>query len=599
MIFSNKRSIWLTFLLFGLFGSWITPIKAQQELSVSQEFEVLIPIAPQDMQPAWQSVIKTIADSQQVAIQELNWQLLCEVQTELFVANAEENAYQLRVFFDIKGLAQSAAYRNFETRDLLIPDYLEVKLYGKKGEQEARFLRNIKVNTSELNLQKVKDSTIELSAQWLGDAYHNEAIYFFVPEQEVSYIFSENSALLLQRRIQFIDNYYLQSTTLDALRTLLSQLERKVKTKDGVDKLIAQIDQQFESLYYYREDLPLQASDPILLLKKTSELQAIYADLRKQINPQEQELYLQYYEEGLKRLQSDSYSSSEAALEFRKAADLQYAPASLQLARIDYFQGNFASALSRLQELKQYADADDDTIETGLAAIYNDIYAYYFRLGKQAANNLDFEDAQRLYAEAAAICEQNPIPENCKNELENKQQEVRDFYIEYLLSQARGAVQMKGFVQSRAFMEKAVELAMQNKEEDYAHLIDTYNFFQQSVSDKVDEFVKSKDYKKAYSYLNLMHMPYDILGAVATDLTDQLRMRKNKNLMIYAIKVLYTTDQMAEAANIAAIFFNQNPKNADIKALAEVLKPYKDQNPLEKLQIPEGKSKEKIRNMIE
>lgn len=293
-------------------------------------------------------------------------------------------------------LSGSTQYKDFHLGDALLPARYkaQVKLLNAKGEVVHKYTRAVEMQAN----------GAELLAVQLPDTAANQNYRLLVEQEELEY--QAKDVTELRERLRLVQAYY----TAD-VRVLQALQEVSRIRPDDIDRLTFQNRQlqELERSYTYLKDenlpqkLNLKQQDPQRLTYKLKQLEEVLQERRKAINYSFATLDEQFYNRGLGLLQNGNGSAAQAY--FAKAVDANphFAPAHVQLARLDLRNGYLREATNRTLDVLIRMRTDPHTKNMAIA-LAHEVYLAHLSKGNGHTSEGYYQEALEAYAAARDFC---------------------------------------------------------------------------------------------------------------------------------------------------------------------------------------------------
>lgn len=357
--------------------------------------------------------------------------------TEIATEIIETPSEYLRPTLQLSLKKVDAEYRGFNLKPLLFPKTVDVLLLQMEDKMVMREFKALLWQDE--HAQKVTiEPLFELSSEKSNAILQNLQVVVR------NFTFDENQTQKALAYLQQIDNYYAQSDKLREAEQLLFSLQSKEISRQERENRLNQISQVLEKAQAFKQLLPLQENDPILLRKNWNRLYQAYRKEKESLFPPDLSQCQALYEQGLAKLEAGQDNS--ASYLFTKLLTLKYdfLPAHYQLARQAYQAGDFEVAKEHLDFIRLHL-VQDSTLKAPMHALYRDMYAYFIRRANYFHKNLEFDKSFAFYDEAADICQTVNFKQDCQDELKNKIEEATLNGMEFWVAELRTTLYMEDF----------------------------------------------------------------------------------------------------------------------------------------------------------
>jgi len=303
---------------------------------------------------------------------------------------------QLKVQLNKVDVGGDINYRGFDLGEVLLPEEFtyKVKLLNAKSQVVQELTKQ---RLSLRGKQKVMwEATIP-------DTAAAQQYKLTVEDKLLAYAAADVQRL--REHLALIRDYFAADATLqqavqDAGRIIPDDVDRirlHERSLQELEALHARLKGQFSS------KLNLSQNDPQRLKTKLEQLQHVLQERRHALNYTLATLDQQYFNRGLVLANSRNYSAAQAY--FRKSIEVnpQFAPAHVQLARIDFVNGYLPEAANRLRDVltRMRIDPGTEAVAMGLA---HDIYSTHISNGNNLTSRGAYHEALDAFAAARHLC---------------------------------------------------------------------------------------------------------------------------------------------------------------------------------------------------
>jgi tetratricopeptide (TPR) repeat protein len=363
----------------------------------------------------------------------------------------------LRVGVKNMRVREQVLYRDFDFADLLTPTVLfaKVQLLGK----EDKILQTIEVSNKAIG----QDGSSVLVQTSVRDTSGFDGFKLRVVEKKLS--FSSDNRSAVQQRIAQIKRYY----DTDAR---LAQLSRDLQTinPNDIDHLGQQID-RFKKMEHalhrlldnrLDRELDLNRHDPIQLKRRGKDLENRFGERRLALDQMWARLPEIFYTRGLELAMNGNARAGREFFERSLQANPAFAPSHLQLARLDYKEGYLKEASQRTRELLNRMQVDPETHRFG-QELALDIQNAYVRQGEQLNNQGKYRQALEQFEQARDFC-RGISSLRCRSELwEEGIAFAKSGIYDNLLRDGRQALNQRNLGQAEKLAKEAQQYARTNK----------------------------------------------------------------------------------------------------------------------------------------
>jgi hypothetical protein len=210
----------------------------------------------------------------------------------------------------------------------------------------------------------------------------------------------------VQDQINLIKDYYAADATLGkALKDIA------LINPDDVDRIKLQ-DQRLRDMEEihkklqekrFTEKLGLNQFDPQRYTSKSNQLGQLLKERRRAINHTLATLDQQFYNRGIHLIAKGNLAAAGAYFVKSLEVNPRFAPAHLQLARIDFIAGNLHEAAGRTRDILTQMRVDPETAQMALG-LAHDIYSAFMTEGHAFNSRGDYRSAVAAYADARTLC---------------------------------------------------------------------------------------------------------------------------------------------------------------------------------------------------
>ncbi|WP_439881353.1 hypothetical protein ACSX1A_19760 [Pontibacter sp. MBLB2868] len=289
-----------------------------------------------------------------------------------------------------------ANVKGFDVSEVLVPEELryKVKLLNAKNELVKEYTnQRVLLHGNDLSMLEVT----------IPDTAANQNYKLKVEEKQVLYATADVNRV--KERVELIRNYFAaDATVLRALQDVahvrpddidrLPLQERSLRELEGV---YADLKNQFQG------KLNLEQHDPQRLNYKLKQLQEILQERRRAIDYAFATLDQQYFNRGVSLLKGGNRSAAQAYFAKSIDANPQFAPAHVQLARLDFMNGYIREASNRTRDVLTNMRLDRET-EAIAMTLMDEIYAAHISTGNSLTSRGEYHNALAAFAEARNIC---------------------------------------------------------------------------------------------------------------------------------------------------------------------------------------------------
>ncbi|WP_276497779.1 hypothetical protein [Pontibacter litorisediminis] len=299
---------------------------------------------------------------------------------------------QLKVQVAKVQVSGSTDYKGFDLGDALLPDKYKAKvqLLNAKNEVVQVYDRTV----------TLKPNGVTLLEEQLPDTAANPGYKLQVVEEQVEY--TAVDVQQLREQLNLVRAYFAaDAKVLQALNEVALVLPDDIDRLPLHDRKLHELEEQYEYLKKenYTEKLNLKQQDPQRLKYKMEQLGQVLGERRKAINYTLATIHEHFYNRGVSLLNNGNASVAQTYFAKSVEANPNFAPAHVQLARIDLRNGYIHEATNRTRDVLTRMRVDPQTEQMALA-LAHDIYAAHITEGNRFTTRGEYSYALEAYAEA-------------------------------------------------------------------------------------------------------------------------------------------------------------------------------------------------------
>ncbi|WP_242926715.1 hypothetical protein [Pontibacter vulgaris] len=304
---------------------------------------------------------------------------------------------QLKVQLDRIKVGGDVNYKGFDISEVLLPEKLNFKvklLNAQNKEIKSYTYTNIAFNKTGVVLA---DFTIP-------DTAANQNYKLKVEDKEL--VYTSESVRRVQERLNLVRDYYAAETTINvALRDIQRITPDDIDRISHHDRNLSQMEELFGRLQAadYKEKLNLRQYDPQNLASKMSQLHQLLKERRRAIDYALATLDQQFYNRGVGMLTGGNVRAAQDYFIKSLEVNPKFAPAHLQLARLDFVNGYIKEAAGRTRDMLKGMRIDPETEQMTLV-LANDIYTSYLSQGNNLISRGDYNNALAAFNDAREMC---------------------------------------------------------------------------------------------------------------------------------------------------------------------------------------------------
>ncbi|ALI99528.1 tetratricopeptide repeat protein [Rufibacter tibetensis] len=277
--------------------------------------------------------------------------------------------------------------------------------------------------------------------------------------------FSGENQTALQTRLSLINRYY-------AADARLAQLTRELQTinPNDLDRLelqmtrLTDLERELDHLYDNRLDreLELNRRDPVQLRRRVKDLNYAFKERRVALDQMWARLPEIYYNRGLELAMNGNAGGGREFFERSLKANPAFAPAHLQIARLDFKAGFLKEAGQRTRDLLNRMQVDPETYRFG-QELALDIQNEYVHNGESFNNQGKYSQALQQFEEARDFC-RGISSLKCRPDLwEEGIAFAKNGIYDNLLQDGKQALHQKNLAQAEKLAKEAQKYARNNK----------------------------------------------------------------------------------------------------------------------------------------
>lgn len=274
------------------------------------------------------------------------------------------------------------------------------------------------------------------------------------------------SAAALEKKIRTIDAYNVHTRELEQLYLRMQSVfpfqeenfRYNLQTLSAADLFLQQ-----SSNHGFVNDLDLQRFDPENYTGKTELLRNLYMKKRGEMNLVLQTLHLAFFDKGMYHLRRSNYSRARDFFVMSLEANPIFAPALLQLAVIDFEQGDLMEAGCKADDILYNLQPDPETRERSFDLL-KDIHFAYIERGQNEYRRKDYRRALDAYESAKSICDKYPRV-RCGDEVSKGVTAVKSAIFREMLDEARDYVILNEFDRAEELVQSAIRYQRSNTAE--------------------------------------------------------------------------------------------------------------------------------------
>ncbi len=385
-----------------------------------------------------------------------NVQLPVEFERHLKISR-EYNTVHVTASVDEFWVSQKILFQEFDFADALTPTTWtsKIELLGPDG----KVLQTFNVQNRSIN-STGKTVLVQTSFQ---DSTSFRNYKLKVVEQNLG--FSSENQKALQKRLALVKQYY-------QAETRLAQLARDLQAINPTD--VDQLPRQSDNLAVLEQaldhafrggldrGLDLDKHDPLQLKRKFRDLDGRFRERRLVIEQTYARLPEIFYSRGLELAMNRNLTAARVYFERSVQANPAFAPAHVQLARLDLSSGYLPEAAQRTKEILNRLQPDPETFRFA-QEVALDIQNAYVRQAEALNDQGKFAQALQQFEAARDYC-RSISSLRCRTELwENGMGIAKTGIYNQLLQDARQALRQSRLDQAAQLTQEAQQYARSNQ----------------------------------------------------------------------------------------------------------------------------------------
>ncbi|MDX5482790.1 MAG: hypothetical protein LPK07_14000 [Hymenobacteraceae bacterium] len=304
---------------------------------------------------------------------------------------------QLKVQLQKVNVNGDVHYRGFDLGSALLPEQVKmtVRLLNSQQKELKRF------SLPAVNLTKNGVMALETT---VPDTANSQGYTLKVEGLELVYTAADVRDV--QEQIDLIQDYYAADATLSkALQDITLINPDDVDRIQVQDKRLRDMEEMLKKLQEKRftEKLGLNQYDPQRYTSKSSQLGQLIKERRRAVNHTLATLDQQFYNRGISLMARNNLAAASTYFVKSLEVNPRFAPAHLQLARLDFMGGNLHEAAGRTRDILTQMRVDPETEQMALG-LAHDIYSAFVTQGHAFNGQGDYRSAVAAYADARTLC---------------------------------------------------------------------------------------------------------------------------------------------------------------------------------------------------
>ncbi|MBX0333594.1 hypothetical protein K3G39_10130 [Pontibacter sp. HSC-14F20] len=403
---------------------------------------------------------------------------------------------QLKVQLQQVSVSGDVHYRGFDLGNVLLPEQakMTVRLLNSQQKEVKRY------SLPALNLKPGGIVALETS---VPDTANSEGYTLKVDGLEL--VYTHTDVQELEARIRLIKDYYAADATLNKMLQ-----DATLVKADDVDRIKQQdqrlrdMEEMLEKLQDKRfaDKLSLNQYDPQRFVARSNQLNQLLKERRKAMNHTLATLDQQFYNRGISLMSRNNLAAASTYFVKSLEVNPRFAPAHLQLARLDFMSGNLHEAAGRTRDILTQMRVDPETQQMALG-LAHDIYSSFMAEGHAHNGRGDYRSAVAAYADARELCSTlGGLRCNMPALNDGEGRAVYGFY-RGVVEEGKRALSSGNLVQAEQLADEAYTFQRQydyllHDATEAAELLGQvkYQYYVQHI-DKGRQAMKSKDYRYA------------------------------------------------------------------------------------------------------
>lgn len=313
-------------------------------------------------------------------------------------ARITDTGEQLLLQINLKNIAVTGdiTSKGFDLADVLKPEELKynVWLLNGKNEKVKEFANQ------RLGLHGGNQRMLEVT---IPDTAADQNYKLKIAEKQVVYTYESEKRV--KERLQHMAEYFAAEAKIQrALQEVAHIRPDDVDRIDLQDRNLKEMEAlQSGLLSQLSQNFNLEKNDPQRLKYKLEQLQAKLQDRRRAINHTLATLDQQFFNRGLSMMERGNRSGAHVYFTKSVEANPRFAPAHVELARLDFMNGYIREASNRTRDVLTSMRLDRETEAIALGLMH-DIYGTIVTNGNALASRGDYHNALASFAEARELC---------------------------------------------------------------------------------------------------------------------------------------------------------------------------------------------------
>ncbi|MDO6389434.1 hypothetical protein Q4E40_04810 [Pontibacter sp. BT731] len=304
---------------------------------------------------------------------------------------------QLKVQLQQIGVNGDVHYRGFDMGNVLLPEQAKMTVRLLNGQQKE-------VKRYSLPILNLKQNGIVALETSVPDTANSQGYTLKVEGLEL--VYTQADVQELEGQISLIKDYYAADATLNKmLQDVVLIKHYDVDRIKQQDERLHDMEEMLDKLQGKRfsDKLSLNQYDPQRYTAKANQLNQLLKERRKAVNHTLATLDQQFYNRGISLMARNNLAAASTYFVKSLEVNPRFAPAHLQLARLDFMSGNLQEAAGRTRDILTQMRVDPETQQMALG-LAHDIYSSFMAEGHAHNGGGDYRSAVAAYADARALC---------------------------------------------------------------------------------------------------------------------------------------------------------------------------------------------------
>lgn len=304
---------------------------------------------------------------------------------------------QIKVQLQQIGVSGDVHYRGFDLGSVLLPEQtsMTVRLLNSQQKEVKRY---------SLPALGLKPNGIVALETTVPDTAGSQGYTLKVEGLGLAY--TQADVREVEDWIDLIKDYYAADATLaKMLQDVVLIKHNDIDRIKQQDQRLRDMEEMLQKLQEKRfsEKLGLNQYDPQRYTAKSNQLSQLLKERRKAVNYTLATLDQQFYNRGISLMARNNLAAASTYFVKSLEVNPRFAPAHLQLARLDFMSGNVHEAAGRTRDILTQMRVDPETEQMALG-LAHDIYSSFMAEGHAHNSRGDYRSAVAAYADARTLC---------------------------------------------------------------------------------------------------------------------------------------------------------------------------------------------------